>query len=70
MDVKTEWANAFGAEKARLANIPNAQTQAAMRDADAWVVEMRAKESLCSQSNIGTLVKKASSYSELFAPKI
>jgi hypothetical protein len=66
MDVKTERANALDTEKAHISNIPNAQTQAAMRDADAWVVQMRAKESLCSQSNIVTLIKKANSYSELF----
>jgi hypothetical protein len=51
MDVKTELANVLGTEKASLLNIPNAQTQAAMRDADAWIVEMRAKESQNMQSN-------------------
>ncbi len=70
MDVKTELANVWGADKARTSNIPNAQTQAAMRDADAWVVEMRAKESQRSQTNVDTLIKKASSYSELLTSKI
>ena len=63
MDVKTEWANALDAENARPPNIPNAQTQAAMRDTDAWVIEMRAKESQNIQLN-------ASSYFETFTLKI
>ena len=51
MDVKTELANVWGADKARTSNIPNAQTQAAMRDAGVWVTEMRAKKSQNIQSN-------------------
>ena len=61
MDVKTEWANVLGADKARTSNIPNAQTQAAMRDADVWVTEMRAKESQNIQSNASLNSDKLSS---------
>ena len=70
MDVETEWSNGADVEKIRRSNIPNAKTQAAMRDADAWVIAMRAKESQRSQSNIGTLVKDACSYPEFLTPKI
>ena len=45
MDVKTESVDALETAKVRLLNTPNAQTQAAMRDADVWVAEMRAKKS-------------------------
>jgi hypothetical protein len=70
MDVEIESSNGSDVEKIRRSNIPNAKTQDAMRDADAWMIAMRAKESQRSQSNIGTLVKYACSYQEFLTPKI
>ena len=40
--------------------IPNAQTQSAMRDADAWVAAMRANEAQRSQPDIDTLFNELS----------
>jgi DNA-damage-inducible protein J len=40
--------------------IPNAQTQSAMRDADAWVAAMRANESQHSQPDIDVLFNELS----------
>jgi DNA-damage-inducible protein J len=40
--------------------IPNAQTQSAMRDADAWVAAMRANEALHSQPDIDALFNELS----------
>ena len=40
--------------------IPNAQTQSAMRDADAWVAAMRANEAQHSQPDIDTLFNELS----------
>ncbi len=42
---------AAASDNPHLASISNVQTQAAMRDADAWVVEMRANESQNAPSN-------------------
>ena len=42
---------AAASDNPHLASISNVQTQAAMRDADVWVTEMRAKESQNIQSN-------------------
>ncbi len=42
---------AAASDNSHLASIPNVQTQAAMHDADAWVVEMRANQSQSAPSN-------------------
>jgi hypothetical protein len=51
MDVNKGLPNTLNVENTNPSNITNEQTQAAMLDADAWVVEMRAKESQNIQSN-------------------
>ena len=44
MHVKNKWNDSANVDNKSLSNIPNAKTAAAMRDADDWVLVMRAKE--------------------------